>query len=165
MDAVEWFKFNQIFFYIVWFRICFVFSAFFQIAWVFCCVVQIFRNFSCLHTNKNVALQEITRCFNENRNYSILFYSMICKSWFFFLLRLLYNVHYYLQKKWSKRTFKKSSKKINMEKNNEIQVFYLCIFPKIKPIGLHKKIYCVDRQFFRNFIVTVMLCSLLENEK
>lgn len=52
-------------------------------------------------------------------------------------------------------------------KNNEIQVFYLRRFVQIKKQTRSRceKIYCVDGQFFRNFIVTVMLCSLLENEK
>lgn len=53
-------------------------------------------------------------------------------------------------------------KKNNNLKHNEIQVFYL--HGSTKKMRC-EKIYCVDGQFFRSFIVTVMLCSLLENEK
>lgn len=78
MDAVEWFKFNQIFF--ILYDSEFVLSSllFFSNSMSFLLYCPDFSQFLVFaHEQKRgAAIEEITRCFNENRNYSILFDDM-----------------------------------------------------------------------------------------
>lgn len=51
---------------------------------------------------------------------------------------------------------KKTKKNGNMEKNNEIQVFYLCIFPKINQLGWIKRFIVWTDSF--SAILLLRLC-------
>lgn len=51
---------------------------------------------------------------------------------------------------------KKSNKKWKHEKNNEIQVFYLCIFPKINQLGCIKRFIVWTDSF--SAILLLRLC-------